>query len=125
MLSVGQKKKNFNATLEGLKFFPNQRHPKILWLGIQPEHELIDLYDRLSKELGSLGLKLDPRPYRPHLTIGRFKRSPKQTATLCPFLSHNCGSLTIDRMILFHSKLTVGGAVHTPIQTATLLGTGY
>lgn len=122
MLSIGRKKKNFNASVEGLGFFPNQRRARILWLGIQPESELIELYDRLSEELKPLGLNLDMRPFRPHLTIGRFKRPPRQTATLCPFLSHSCGSLTIDKMILFSSKLTTGGAVHTPLQTVALRG---
>ena len=122
MLSIGRKKKYFNASVEGLGFFPNQRHPRILWLGIQPERELIDLYDRLSGELIPLGLNLDMRAYRPHLTIGRFKRPPRQTATLCPFLSHSCGSLTIDKMILFSSRLTARGAVHTPLQTVVLRG---
>jgi 2'-5' RNA ligase len=125
MLSIGKKKKNFNATLKDVDLFPNRRKPRIIWLGIQPEAELIDLYDRLSDELIKQKFKPDPRPYRPHLTIGRFKRLPKQTEALCPFLSYSCGSLKIDRMILFSSKLTARGAIHTPLQTADLLGTKH
>lgn len=125
MLSIGQMKKNFNAKVAELEFFPNLRRPRILWLRVQPESDLIDLYDRLSEELSLLGLKPDQRPYRPHLTIGRFKRPPRQTATMCPFLSHSCGNLKIDRMILFSSKLTAGGAVHTPLKIVPLMGSAH
>jgi len=123
MLSIGQKKKNFNATLEGLGFFPYQRRAKVIWLGIHPHGDLIDLHDRLAEELKQLGLAPDPRPYRPHLTIGRFKCQPRQTAAMCPYLSHGCGSFTIDKMTLFRSQLTAGGAIHSPLKTVDLLGT--
>ncbi|HEY5673644.1 MAG TPA: RNA 2',3'-cyclic phosphodiesterase [Malonomonas sp.] len=123
MLSIGQKKKNFNATVKGVGFFPNQRRPTIVWLGIHPQSGLTELHGCLSEELKQIGIAPDPRPYRPHLTIGRFKRPPEKPAALCPFLSHECGSLSIDQLTLFSSRLTAGGAIHTPLQTVPLRGT--
>lgn len=120
MLSVGQKKKNFNVILEGLGCFPNRRRPRILWLGLHPETELIQLQQQLSGDLAALGLTIDQRRYRPHLTIGRFRQPPADDNQLCPFLSHSCGSLKIDRMVLYTSKLTPQGAIHTEVTTAPL-----
>lgn len=120
MLSIGQKQKVFNVTLAGLGFFPHRRRPKILWLAAQPETELLNLYSQLAEKLKVLGIEPDPRRYHPHLTIGRCKHSPEHLDSLRPFLSHSCGSLTIDRMILFSSRLTAERAVHTPLQTVML-----
>jgi 2'-5' RNA ligase len=120
MLSIGQKKKIFNVELKGLGCFPNLRRPRVLWLGVEPQTELIDIYQHLAAELSKLGLTIDKQPYRPHLTIGRFKQPPKQTGKLCPFLSQSCGNITINKMILFSSKLTSQGAIHMPLTTAGL-----
>ena len=120
MLSIGRKKKNFNVTLEGLGFFPNRKRPRIFWLGLQPDHELVELYQQLALRLDGLGVAVEQRRYRPHLTIGRFRRAPKTTEPLCPFLSHSFGSLKIDRMVLYTSRLTAQGAIHTPLVEAPL-----
>lgn len=123
MLSIGQKKRDFNVTLKGLGYFPERRRPQVLWLGIEPEKELSDLYRQLSVDLNKLGLTTEQRRYRPHLTLGRFRQTPKAIDPLCPFLSHSCGNLKIDRMILYTSELTTQGALHTPLTTAPLTGT--
>lgn len=120
MLSIGQRKNIFNVTLEGLGFFPNRRRPRILWLGVEPQLELKNLYQELANGLQKLGIATEQRPYRPHLTIGRFRQPPRSTDALCPFLSHSCGTMKIDRMVLYTSELTQHGAIHTP-QTTVLL----
>ncbi|SHJ73520.1 2'-5' RNA ligase [Malonomonas rubra DSM 5091] len=118
VLSIGQKKEIFNVLLKGLGFFPNAKRPRILWLGVEPEAELIALQEELSKQLLSAGLEIEQRRYRPHLTIGRFRQPPPTTEALCPFLSQSCGSMKIDRMILYTSKLTPKGAIHRAQTTA-------
>ncbi|MBE9486079.1 MAG: RNA 2',3'-cyclic phosphodiesterase [Chloroflexi bacterium] len=122
MLSIGRNKRIFNVTLEGLGVFPHRRRPRVLWIGLEPQRELIQLSRQLAKELELLGAQIDVRPYHPHLTIGRFKQQPKQLKLLCPFLSHSCGTLKVDRMILFSSELTPRGAIHTPLTTAHFAG---
>lgn len=123
MLSIGRKKKNFNVELQGLDFFPARQRPRILWLGLKPRAELIDLHRQLAVELDKQGLATEQRPYRPHLTVARFMRATEYNNQLCPFLTHSCGSLKIDRMILFSSKLTSRGAIHTPLTTVRLSAT--
>ena len=118
MLSIGQKKKSFNVSLAGLGFFPNRRRPRVLWLGVEPAGGLSDLYQQLAVELAELKIPTETRRYQPHLTIGRFRQTPHSTEPLCPFLSHNCGSMKINRMVLYSSELTAKGAVHTPLTTA-------
>lgn len=120
MLSIGEKKKNFNVTLKCLGFFPNRCQPRILWLGIEPPDRLLQLYQQLGRQLRRLEVKADNRAYQPHLTLARFRRPPQNIELLCPFLTHSCGRLNIDRMVLYTSRLTAQGAVHMPLVTAPL-----
>lgn len=120
MVSMGKKKEIFNVTLKNLGFFPHQRKPRVIWLGLEPADKLIELHAELADRLERLGLLDERCPYRPHLTIGRFKTTPKDAAQLCPFLSQECGSLCIDSLALYSSRLTPSGAVHTPLQQVKL-----
>jgi len=124
MLSVGRKKKSFNVTLEGLGVFPNPRRPRVVWIGLTPPDEVIELYTLLSKELALAGLLPEQKPFRPHLTLGRFKDPRRQAVSLCSILTHDCGSMRVDSMVLFRSRLTAKGAIHTPLVTAELAAVG-
>jgi 2'-5' RNA ligase len=123
MVSTGQKKKNFNVLLKNLGCFPHRRKPRVLWLGVEPLEPLIDLHAALAVELDKRGLLEDRRPYRAHLTLGRFKQPPRNPDALCPFLSQECGNLKIDQLVLYHSRLTRNGAVHTPLRQVDLMQT--
>ncbi len=122
MLSIGERKNIFNVELKGLGCFPNRRRPRVLWLGLEPRDQLIELHSELSENLQQLGVEVDRRPFRPHLTLGRFKRPPRSTEPMCPFLSQECGKLQVDRVILFSSRLTRSGAIHEPLTTARFGG---
>ncbi len=124
MVSTGEKKKSFNVLVKNLGCFPQQRKPRVLWLGVEPPEPLIALQAELAAELEQRGLLDDRRPYRPHLTIGRFKQIPRDPDALCPFLSQGCGSFKVDQLVLYRSRLTPSGAVHTPLQQVGLAQPG-
>ena len=44
----------------------------VLWAGVQQQATLSDLQQRVTHALASCGLEPDPRPFRPHVTLGRF-----------------------------------------------------
>ncbi len=113
---------------EGLRCFPSVRRPRVLVTNVQGDvQQLQRLHQRLARRLGRLGVRLDSRPYRPHVTIGRFRRPLRgaplavlQRALAAPSVSY--GDFVADAVELFRSELRPGGAVYTSLATAALQG---
>jgi 2'-5' RNA ligase len=120
MLSVGVKKRLFNVTLEGLGVFPSLRRPRVLWIGLTPQDEVIELHTLLREQLTQAGLLREQQSFRPHLTLGRFKDFRQQAISLGHFLTRGCGSMLVANMVLFGSRLTAQGAIHSPLVTVAL-----
>ena len=71
---------SFSLSLGNLGCFPNTRRPRIVWVSVSGETEILV---RLHRELGNqlqkrIGFKPEARPYSPHLTIGRVKKGIPQ-----------------------------------------------
>lgn len=112
----------------GLRCFPSARRPRVLVTNVQGDvQQLQRLHRRLARRLGRLGVRLDSRPYRPHVTIARFRRPLRsapltvlQQALAAPPVSY--GEFVADAVELFRSELRPGGAVYTSLATAALQG---
>jgi len=59
----------------GIGFFPNDRRPTVVWVGIQAPPELAALADRVEQSLASCSISPETRPFTPHLTLARFKEA--------------------------------------------------
>jgi RNA 2',3'-cyclic 3'-phosphodiesterase len=51
--------------------FPNFRRPRVVWLGVSPDPKLELLHHDVEVACETLGLAVDGRPFRPHITLGR------------------------------------------------------
>lgn len=54
--------------------FPNFRHPRVVWLGVAPDPKLELLHHDVEIACDGLGLGVDGRPFRPHVTLGRVEQ---------------------------------------------------
>jgi 2'-5' RNA ligase len=104
--------------LTGLGVFPNWRRPRVVWVGLNGDIErLSKLRDALQTELKPLGLREEARPFRPHLTLGRFKGAVDRDEELKWILDryHDIGSgmHTLHELVLFKSDLKPDGPVYT------------
>ena len=112
----------------GLRCFPSARRPRVLVTNVQGDvQQLKRLHQRLARRLGRLGVRLDSRAYRPHVTIGRFRRPLRgaplavlERALAAPPGSY--GEFVADAVELFRSELRPGGAAYTSLTTAPLQG---
>jgi 2'-5' RNA ligase len=93
----------------------------VIWIGVERCAPLMGLQAALAGTLADLGLPGEDRPYTPHLTLGRSRRlDPAAGRILETRADLPIGSLTVDRMVLFESRLQPGGAVHLARQTIVL-----
>jgi 2'-5' RNA ligase len=59
--------------LRGVGAFPDLRRPKVVWVGIEPAPKLELLQHDVEERCAALGVEVDGKPFRPHLTIGRLR----------------------------------------------------
>lgn len=117
----------FSLALNGLGTFGGRRRPRVLWVGLVGDVERMGGFrDALQKELGSLCAKPETRPFRPHLTLGRFKDHARPGRELEDCLEEKAGltSAVVDlnELVLFRSDLKPGGAVYTRLGSWPLFG---
>lgn len=118
MLSVVVTQTPFSLNLKGLGTFPESKRPRILWLGMQPPEPLVTLQQMLSAGLAKLGCPEERKPYRPHLTLGRFRQPPASIEALDKQQNNNFDPLPVESIILYSSRLTPQGVVHHPLTVA-------
>ncbi|NIQ98482.1 MAG: RNA 2',3'-cyclic phosphodiesterase [Desulfuromonadales bacterium] len=121
MVSVGALWSPFEATVAGLGAFPSLRRPRVFWIGLQGEDKLLSLHGDLEEGLAQRGFPKENRPFTPHLTLGRARgRIDDARSSLAPYQTKQCGTLPVDRLVLFASDLRPDGAVHRPLKTVYL-----
>jgi len=54
-------------------FFPNEKRPRVLWVGVESPPELARLARDIDSALSQLGFPAEERAFSPHLTLARSK----------------------------------------------------
>ena len=113
---------NLPVTLEfrGLGFFPNEKHPRVFWAGIEASANLKTLAADIEDAAEKLGTPHEKRPFSPHLTLARFE-SPKLTDPFRDAIAANAardfGPLRTNHFHLIESRLKPAGAEYTTLQS--------
>ncbi len=121
MLSVSHSHPAFTVAASGIGAFPSPSRPRVFWLGLHPIDRLVDLQADLTRGFRRLGLPTEDRPFKPHLTLGRARGKVRGAAPV--FERHrglSCGTLPVERLILYESRLQPSGALHIPRQAVHL-----
>jgi 2'-5' RNA ligase len=108
-------------------FFPNERRPRVFWVGIEAGAELSALAAAIDESLEPIGIARDLRQFSPHLTLARFN-SPEGAALnhLREAISRagplEFGSSNAHEFHLYQSNLKPGGAEYTRLATFLIAG---
>jgi len=74
------------------------------------------LQRQITETATRVGIPLESKPYTPHITLGR-SRSARGAAALAATVDRHrdrpLGELTVDRVTLYKSELSPGGAIHS------------
>jgi 2'-5' RNA ligase len=113
---------SFNISLKPMGCFPNTRNPRVVWLGIDGDLEKMSHFkEDLQAALLPFGIKEEERAFRPHLTIGRFKKPAKRPMELEQLLAKyrdvSSPACMLNELVLFKSDLKPGGAVYTKMSS--------
>jgi len=108
-----------SLAVKGIGVFPGIKKPRVLWLGISKQLDLLTaLQKTLDEKLEAMGFPKEKRPFRGHLTLGRIKSviDPKTLHdVLKEFIQFESESFFADKIILYKSDLKPNGAVYTKL----------
>lgn len=116
----------FDITMGGIGSFPNLRRPRVLFIRVQAPVGLEALQGRIEAACSRLGYESDPRPFSPHLTIGRVRDhvSPDGLQMIRRALEEtkidSLGTVRVDSVHLYKSELKPGGPLYTELFSAPL-----
>jgi 2'-5' RNA ligase len=117
----------FTISLKSMGCFPNNRNPRVLWVGLEGDLERMSRFrDEIQRKLVPFGIREEKRDFRPHLTLGRFKKPGKKAAETEKLLLNYKGltspACSLKELIFFKSDLRSGGAVYTKMRSWALSG---
>lgn len=111
--------KKFSATITGAGFFPNSRHARVGWLGLDPDQPFRDVARVVREVVNAAGIELDRADFRAHLTLMRM-RDPWPPASIetfdRAFKDYRSAPFVVDAVTLYSSTLSPKGAVHSPLR---------
>ncbi|MDW0110250.1 RNA 2',3'-cyclic phosphodiesterase [Sporosarcina aquimarina] len=95
---IAKNTESFTVTIDGISFFGNPTGPRVVYLSVQPELQLAELYHALGKRLEFVLQKPASLEYTPHITIAKKKKDnnphPIETEHFPPLL-HSVKGITL------------------------------
>jgi 2'-5' RNA ligase len=104
----------------GLGFFPNEKRPRVFWIGMESSPNLKTIAADIDQSLHKLGFPLEDRPFTPHLTLARFNTPglpPRLASATLENASRSFGTLETREFHLIESKLKSTGAEYTTLHS--------
>lgn len=110
----------------GLGFFPDARHPRVIWVGAgDKHHKLAGLHHALAAAVAVFVPPRTAETFSGHITLGRFKQMRRHNDPLLKFVAASAhrrfGDWTASAVELFRSDLHADGVVHDQIRSYALV----
>lgn len=102
------------ARVAGLGTFPEHGRPRVLWLGLEVPPEVGRLQQACEAAARQAGFEAEPRPFRAHLTLGRWREEGGLGAGL-ELPPIDLGPARLSTLVLFRSELQPGGSRYSAL----------
>ncbi|NIR48785.1 RNA 2',3'-cyclic phosphodiesterase [candidate division KSB1 bacterium] len=120
---VVKDRKPFSLNVREVGAFPNVSRPRVLWVGIDDNPEIVEIADRIDEGLSQIVFPKEKRKFSPHLTIGRVKsRTGKQFLQNLQNFDFDGGKVDVNEIVVVKSDLKPTGAVYTYLKKIRLQG---
>ncbi len=108
-----------SAQIGGAGAFPDARRAQVLWLGLAEGSEVLArLAAAVAERLAALGHVPDPRPFRPHLTLARYRAPADVRPTLAAIGHAPIGpQWEVDAVTVYESRRHSSGAEYVARST--------
>lgn len=120
MDQVAQKEDPFTLELRQVGAFPNERQARVVWIGVAAAKPLVAMQQDLRQKLVDAGFEQEEREYRPHLTLGRIRKTRNAKDWLSPVVRKKFGDFPAQALILFESRMQGPHPVYIPLHKAPL-----
>jgi len=116
----------FEIVVGGFGTFPNNRKPRVLWVGLDAPDVLTSLHREVDLATHGLGYTSEGRAFSAHLTVGRIRQGIAATdvkrirGELERMTVGKIGRWRVDAIHLFRSELLPSGSRYTKLFTAAL-----
>lgn len=111
-----------SLSAKGVGVFPSITRPRIIWTGISGEASLLfAIRNDLENRFEETGFKKEDRPFKGHLTLGRFRErtdSGKLIEALRKFQGFESEIFVAGKLYLYKSDLEPEGPVYTELLSA-------
>jgi len=107
---------SFEVKLHNFGFFPNENYIRVLWIGIKPEENTVELQNKVDNSLSTLFPK--EKQFKAHLTIARVKfiNNKEQFLKQLKKVQIEPKELVIEKFSLIKSTLTKEGPRYETIK---------
>ena len=113
----------FELIIKGSGVFKNPDDPRIIWTGIEPSEKLLQLNDYIINGLKEAGIRIESRPFKPHLTLGRIKSLKDRevlTTLIDKYQNKRIQKVQVNEVLLYESILLQTGPLYTVISKFNL-----
>ena len=121
---VAARHRELTMALAGIGAFPNFRRARVVWMDVAQEPRLELLHHDVEVACDGLGVEMEGRPFRPHLTLARVKgNQPEERMRMLARAAKRTDYATevvVRSIDLMESDLTATGAQHTMLASASL-----
>lgn len=103
----------FISEVSGVGIF-GHKFPEVLYANVISSEGLLSLWKSLDSSLRRAGFSIEKKEYRPHITIGRFRKNPDRRleSYLEEFNDFRIGEIQVSEFHLFSSKNGPDGVIY-------------
>jgi 2'-5' RNA ligase len=114
----------FTAHIRSIGGFPNERSPRVIWIGAEPGESFTELNRQVEDRMAGIGFERESR-FKPHVTIGRVKFPDQEQKQRLPGLfekyrNFEAGSMIVDRIYIMKSTLSPKGPKYEALREIVL-----
>ena len=104
------------AEVSGLGTFPEKGRARVIWIGISVPDRVLRLQEACERAAVAAGFPAEARPFRPHLTLGRWSDPAPRPA----LPDVDLGRTGLATLVLYRSQPGPAGSAYTPLESFAL-----